>query len=208
MLALLGVVIMLGGASGFVVSHFVGQRVAEVLSHPVERGGWTLVPGPLQHQLGYFSSRTVVSDARLQLGENELAIPEFTVTLQLDGAEVHAPVISGNLVQPEGLALKIGDARVQLPTDSLRPEAPSREGSLTMRQVDLISAEGSFSLEGVAINATQAQHAVWDTLKVLVAKLGFDTPNVAVVAQSVRMQQNHDPLVENRLGVMVQLEVG
>ena len=155
----------------------------------------------MQHQLGYFSSRTVVSDARLQLGKNELAIPEFTVTLQFDGAEVHAPEISGNLVRPEGLALKIGDARVQLPMDSLRPEAPLRKGSLTMRQVDLISAEGSFSLEGVAINATQAQHAVWDTLTVLVAKLGFDAPNVAVVAQSVRMQQNHDPLVENRLGV-------
>ncbi|MEC7418322.1 MAG: hypothetical protein VX420_08985 [SAR324 cluster bacterium] len=208
LLAILGVVVVLGGASGFVVSYFVGQRVAQRLSAPVERGGWTLTPGPLQHQLGYFSSRTVVSDARLQLGENELAIPEFTVTLQLDGAEVHAPVISGNLVQPEGLALKIGDARVQLPMDSLRPEAPLRKGSLTMRQVDLISAEGSFSLEGVAINATQAQHAVWDTLTVLVAKLGFDAPNVAVVAQSVRMQQNHDPLVENRLGVMVQLEVG
>lgn len=208
LLAILGVVVVLGGASGFVVSYFVGQWVAQRLSAPVERGGWTLTPGPLQHQLGYFSSRTVVSDARLQLGENELAIPEFTVTLQLDGAEVHAPVISGNLVQPEGLALKIGDARVQLPMDSLRPEAPLRKGSLTMRQVDLISAEGSFSLEGVAINATQAQHAVWDTLTVLVAKLGFDAPNVAVVAQSVRMQQNHDPLVENRLGVMVQLEVG
>lgn len=208
LLAILGVVVVLGGASGFVVSYFVGQRVAQRLSAPMERGGWTLTPGPLQHQLGYFSSRTVVSDARLQLGENELAIPEFTVTLQLDGAEVHAPVISGNLVQPEGLALKIGDARVQLPMDSLRPEAPLRKGSLTMRQVDLISAEGSFSLEGVAINATQAQHAVWDTLTVLVAKLGFDAPNVAVVAQSVRMQQNHDPLVENRLGVMVQLEVG
>ena len=208
LLAILGVVVVLGGASGFVVSYFVGQRVAQRLSAPVERGGWTLTPGPLQHQLGYFSSRTVVSDARLQLGENELAIPEFTVTLQLDGAEVHAPVISGNLVQPEGLALKIGDARVQLPMDSLRPEAPLRKGSLTMRQVDLISAEGSFSLEGVVINATQAQHAVWDTLTVLVAKLGFDAPNVAVVAQSVRMQQNHDPLVENRLGVMVQLEVG
>ncbi|MDE0906732.1 MAG: hypothetical protein OSB18_05015 [SAR324 cluster bacterium] len=208
LLAILGVVVVLGGASGFVVSYFVGQRVAQRLSAPMERGGWTLTPGPLQHQLGYFSSRTVVSDARLQLGENELAIPEFTVTLQLDGAEVHAPVISGNLVQPEGLALKIGDARVQLPMDSLRPEAPLRKGSLTMRQVDLISAEGSFSLEGVVINATQAQHAVWDTLTVLVAKLGFDAPNVAVVAQSVRMQQNHDPLVENRLGVMVQLEVG
>ena len=208
LLAILGVVVVLGGASGFVVSYFVGQWVAQRLSAPVERGGWTLTPGPLQHQLGYFSSRTVVSDARLQLGENELAIPEFTVTLQLDGAEVHAPVISGNLVQPEGLALKIGDARVQLPMDSLRPEAPLRKGSLTMRQVDLISAEGSFSLEGVVINATQAQHAVWDTLTVLVAKLGFDAPNVAVVAQSVRMQQNHDPLVENRLGVMVQLEVG
>ena len=208
LLAILGVVVVLGGASGFVVSYFVGQRVAQRLSAPVERGGWTLTPGPLQHQLGYFSSRTVVSDARLQLGENELTIPEFTVTLQLDGAEVHAPVISGNLVQPEGLALKIGDARVQLPMDSLRPEAPLRKGSLTMRQVDLISAEGSFSLEGVVINATQAQHAVWDTLTVLVAKLGFDAPNVAVVAQSVRMQQNHDPLVENRLGVMVQLEVG
>ena len=208
LLAILGVVVVLGGASGFVVSYFVGQRVAQRLSAPVERGGWTLTPGPLQHQLGYFSSRTVVSDARLQLGENELAIPEFTVTVQFDGAEVHAPVISGNLVQPEGLALKIGDARVQLPMDSLRPEAPLRKGSLTMRQVDLISAEGSFSLEGVAINATQAQHAVWDTLTVLVAKLGFDAPNVAVVAQSVRMQQNHDPLVENRLGVMVQLEVG
>ena len=208
LLAILGVVVVLGGASGFVVSYFVGQRVAQRLSAPVERGGWTLTPGSLQHQLGYFSSRTVVSDARLQLGENELAIPEFTVTLQLDGAEVHAPVISGNLVQPEGLALKIGDARVQLPMDSLRPEAPLRKGSLTMRQVDLISAEGSFSLEGVVINATQAQHAVWDTLTVLVAKLGFDAPNVAVVAQSVRMQQNHDPLVENRLGVMVQLEVG
>ena len=208
LLAILGVVVVLGGASGFVVSYFVGQRVAQRLSAPVERGGWTLTPGPLQHQLGYFSSRTVVSDARLQLGKNELAIPEFTVTVQFDGAEVHAPVISGNLVQPEGLALKIGDARVQLPMDSLRPEAPLRKGSLTMRQVDLISAEGSFSLEGVAINATQAQHAVWDTLTVLVAKLGFDAPNVAVVAQSVRMQQNHDPLVENRLGVMVQLEVG
>ena len=207
-LTILGVVIVLGGASGFVVSYFVGQRVAQRLSNPVERGGWTLTPGPLQHQLGYFSSRTVVSDARLQLGKNELAIPEFTVTVQFDGAEVHAPVISGNLVQPEGLALKIGDARVQLPMDSLRPEAPLRKGSLTMRQVDLISAEGSFSLEGVAINATQAQHAVWDTLTVLVAKLDFDAPNVAVVAQSVRMQQNHDPLVENRLGVMVQLEVG
>ena len=208
LLAILGVVVVLGGASGFVVSYFVGQRVAQRLSAPVERGGWTLTPGPLQHQLGYFSSRTVVSDARLQLGKNELAIPEFTVTVQFDGAEVHAPVISGNLVQPEGLALKIGDARVQLPMDSLRPEAPLRKGSLTMRQVDLISAEGSFSLEGVVINATQAQHAVWDTLTVLVAKLGFDAPNVAVVAQSVRMQQNHDPLVENRLGVMVQLEVG
>ena len=208
LLAILGVVVVLGGASGFVVSYFVGQWVAQRLSAPVERGGWTLTPGPLQHQLGYFSSRTVVSDARLQLGKNELAIPEFTVTVQLDGAEVHAPVISGNLVQPEGLALKIGDARVQLPMDSLRPEAPLRKGSLTMRQVDLISAEGSFSLEGVVINATQAQHAVWDTLTVLVAKLGFDAPNVAVVAQSVRMQQNHDPLVENRLGVMVQLEVG
>ena len=208
LLAILGVVVVLGGASGFVVSYFVGQWVAQRLSAPVERGGWTLTPGPLQHQLGYFSSRTVVSDARLQLGENELAIPEFTVTVQFDGAEVHAPVISGNLVQPEGLALKIGDARVQRPMDSLRPEAPLRKGSLTMRQVDLISAEGSFSLEGVAINATQAQHAVWDTLTVLVAKLGFDAPNVAVVAQSVRMQQNHDPLVENRLGVMVQLEVG
>ena len=208
LLAILGVVVVLGGASGFVVSYFVGQWVAQRLSAPVERGGWTLTPGPLQHQLGYFSSRTVVSDARLQLGKNELAIPEFTVTVQFDGAEVHAPVISGNLVQPEGLALKIGDARVQLPMDSLRPEAPLRKGSLTMRQVDLISAEGSFSLEGVVINATQAQHAVWDTLTVLVAKLGFDAPNVAVVAQSVRMQQNHDPLVENRLGVMVQLEVG
>lgn len=208
LLAILGVVVVLGGASGFVVSYFVGQWVAQRLSAPVERGGWTLTPGPLQHQLGYFSSRTVVSDARLQLGKNELTIPEFTVTVQFDGAEVHAPVISGNLVQPEGLALKIGDARVQLPMDSLRPEAPLRKGSLTMRQVDLISAEGSFSLEGVVINATQAQHAVWDTLTVLVAKLGFDAPNVAVVAQSVRMQQNHDPLVENRLGVMVQLEVG
>ena len=208
LLAILGVVVVLGGASGFVVSYFVGQWVAQRLSAPVERGGWTLTPGSLQHQLGYFSSRTVVSDARLQLGKNELAIPEFTVTVQFDGAEVHAPVISGNLVQPEGLALKIGDARVQLPMDSLRPEAPLRKGSLTMRQVDLISAEGSFSLEGVVINATQAQHAVWDTLTVLVAKLGFDAPNVAVVAQSVRMQQNHDPLVENRLGVMVQLEVG
>ena len=208
LLAILGVVIVLGGASGFVVSYFVGQWVAQRLSAPVERGGWTLTPGSLQHQLGYFSSRTVVSDARLQLGKNELTIPEFTVTVQFDGAEVHAPVISGNLVQPEGLALKIGDARVQLPMDSLRPEAPLRKGSLTMRQVDLISAEGSFSLEGVVINATQAQHAVWDTLTVLVAKLGFDAPNVAVVAQSVRMQQNHDPLVENRLGVMVQLEVG
>ena len=208
LLAILGVVVVLGGASGFVVSYFVGQWVAQRLSAPVERGGWTLTSGPLQHQLGYFSSRTVVSDARLQLGKNELAIPEFTVTVQFDGAEVHAPVISGNLVQPEGLALKIGDARVQLPMDSLRPEAPLRKGSLTMRQVDLISAEGSFSLEGVVINATQAQHAVWDTLTVLVAKLGFDAPNVAVVAQSVRMQQNHDPLVENRLGVMVQLEVG
>ena len=208
LLAILGVVVVLGGASGFVVSYFVGQWVAQRLSAPVERGGWTLTSGPLQHQLGYFSSRTVVSDARLQLGKNELTIPEFTVTVQFDGAEVHAPVISGNLVQPEGLALKIGDARVQLPMDSLRPEAPLRKGSLTMRQVDLISAEGSFSLEGVVINATQAQHAVWDTLTVLVAKLGFDAPNVAVVAQSVRMQQNHDPLVENRLGVMVQLEVG
>ena len=208
LLAILGVVVVLGGASGFVVSYFVGQWVAQRLSAPVERGGWTLTPGSLQHQLGYFSSRTVVSDARLQLGKNELTIPEFTVTVQFDGAEVHAPVISGNLVQPEGLALKIGDARVQLPMDSLRPEAPLRKGSLTMRQVDLISAEGSFSLEGVVINATQAQHAVWDTLTVLVAKLGFDAPNVAVVAQSVRMQQNHDPLVENRLGVMVQLEVG
>jgi hypothetical protein len=208
LLAILGVVVVLGGASGFVVSYFVGQWVAQRLSAPVERGGWTLTSGPLQHQLGYFSSRTVVSDARLQLGKNELTIPEFTVTVQFDGAEVHAPVISGNLVQPEGLALKIGDARVQLPMDSLRPEAPLRKGSLTMRQVDLISAEGSFSLEGVVINATQAQHAVWDTLTVLVAKFGFDAPNVAVVAQSVRMQQNHDPLVENRLGVMVQLEVG
>ena len=207
-LTILGVVIVLGGASGFVVSYFVGQRVAQRLSNPVERGGWTLTPGPLQHQLGYFNSRTVVSDSRLQFGENELAIPEFTITVQLDGAEVHAPEISGNLVRPEGLALKIGDARVQLPTDSLRPEAPSREGSLTMRQVDLTSTEESFSLEDVTLDATQAQHAVWDTLKVLVAKLGFDTPNVAVVAQSVRMQQNHDPLVENRLGVMVQLEVG
>ena len=208
LLAILGVVVVLGGASGFVVSYFVGQRVAQRLSAPVERGGWTLTPGPLQHELGYFNSRTVVSDSWLQFGENELAIPEFTITVQLDGAEVHAPEISGNLVRPEGLALKIGDARVQLPTDSLRPEAPSREGSLTMRQVDLTSTEESFSLEDVTLDATQAQHAVWDTLKVLVAKLGFDTPNVAVVAQSVRMQQNHDPLVENRLGVMVQLEVG
>lgn len=208
MLALLGVVIMLGGASGFVVSHFVGQRVAEVLSQPVERGGWTLVPGPLQHQLGYFSSRTVVSDSRLQLGENELAIPTFTITVRLDGVEVHAPEISGDLTPPESMVLKISGAHVQLPLDSLRPEALSRQGTLTAEQVELTSAEGNLSLEGVTVEVTQAQHAAWDTLNVQVAKLSLDTPDGVVVAQPVRIQQSHEPQDENRLGVMVQLEVG
>jgi len=207
-LALLGAVVVLGGASGFVVSHFVGQRVAEYLAQPLVRPGWTLTPGTFQHELGYFSSRTVVADSRLQFGENELTIPEFTITADLDGAEVHAPEISGSFSQQPDTRLKIGDARVQLPTDSLRPEATQREGTVTLGQVAVVSSEGSLVLEQVVIDAMQAEHAAWDTLEVQVAKLNLEGANGTVIAQPVRLRQTHDPLAENRLGVTLQLEVG